>query len=369
MSGPFATFAGCPGRPRGGSLRCGTATRVVVGFAGLLGLGRLTMEPPVGLGRTATCYADGPAPAPAASVYDRRPRPDRIPPAARPGAGTTTEVASLGSGEGDRETAAQAERIVAGALATFGRAASFSTRLRQKARIGSRVLVGSGRYVQSGHADEQRFRFESTLECDTESFETLDVCDGLFCWSYQRDGGEVETLRRVDVRRVRERLEHVDPAAAANPAPHLGGLQRSLWMLRQWFRFTAVDAAEVDGASVWIVEGRWDPERLAATLPRVVEAAGGANAVTPRLLPDGVPWSVRIVVGKSDLLVRRVEWLAIPGTRPVGERPVEPIAVLDLFDIQVDGPIDAAAFFYQPATTGLIDLTEEHLKRLAPMRP
>jgi hypothetical protein len=48
---------------------------------------------------------------------------------------------------------------------------------------------------------------------------------------------------------------------------------------------------------------------------------------------------------------------------------VEPIAVLDLFDIQVDGPIDAAAFFYQPATTGLIDLTEEHLKRLAPMRP
>ena len=231
------------------------------------------------------------------------------------------------------------------------------------------MLVGSGRYVQSGHADEQRFRFESTLECDTESFETLDVCDGLFCWSYQRDGGEVETLRRVDVRRVRERLEHVDPAAAANPAPHLGGLQRSLWMLRQWFRFTAVDAAEVDGASVWIVEGRWDPERLAATQPRVVEAAGGANAVTPRLLPDGVPWSVRIVVGKSDLLVRRVEWLAIPGTRPVGERPVEPIAVLDLFDIQVDGPIDAAAFFYQPATTGLIDLTEEHLKRLAPMRP
>lgn len=140
-------------------------------------------------------------------------------------------------------------------------------------------------------------------------------------------------------------------------------------MLRQWFRFTAVDAAEVDGASVWIVEGRWDPERLAATLPRVVEAAGGARAVTPRLLPDGVPWSVRIVVGKSDLLVRRVEWLAIPGARPVGDRPVEPIAVLDLFDIVVDGPIDAAAFFYQPATTGLIDLTEEHLKRLAPMRP
>ena len=68
MSGPFATFAGCPGRPCGGSLRCGMATRVVVGFAGLVGLGRLTMEPPAGLGHPATCYADGPAPAPAASV-------------------------------------------------------------------------------------------------------------------------------------------------------------------------------------------------------------------------------------------------------------------------------------------------------------
>lgn len=307
---------------------------------------------------------------PAASVYERRPRAERAPGDAARGAGATGQTARSGAGQGgDTEAAVQAERIVAGALGALGRAASFSAHVRQKARIGPRVLVGTGRYVQSGHGEEQRFRFESTLECDTESFASLEVCDGLFCWNYRRDGADMETLRRFDVRRVRDHVARLDPTAAANPAPYLGGLQRSLWMLRQWFRFVGVDVAELDGATVWIVEGRWDPARLAELLPQVVEAAGGVTAVTPRDLPDGVPWSVRVVVGQSDLLVRRVEWLAIPGARPVADRPVEPIAVLDLLDVELEGPVDAAAFFYQPATTGLIDFTEEYVKRLEPMRP
>lgn len=315
--------------------------------------------------------ADEPPRPVAASVYDRRVRVENRPPA-NPATAAAAGVAVGGGAEqgaGADAVAAQAERIVAGALAAFGRSTSISCRLRQKARLGDRVLVGTGRYVQSGHGDEQRFRFESTLECDTESFELLEVCDGLFCWAYRRDAAEPEMLRRVDVRRVLERINRLHPAAAANPAPYLGGLQRSLWSLRQWFRFVRVDAAEVEGTTVWVVDGRWDSSSLAKLLPEVVEEVGGAAAITPRHLPDGVPWSVRVFVGQADLLVRRVEWLAIPGPRPVSERPVEPIAVLDLFDIELDAPVDAGAFFYQPATTGLIDLTEEHLKRLEPMRP
>lgn len=336
-------------RPRGGWAACVVAVALGAG----LHPGRAD-EPPL----------------PAASVYERRPRAERPLADTTGGTARTGLTAGDGAGQGHgAESAVQAERIVAGALGALGRAESFSAHLRQKARIGERVLVGTGRYVQSGQGEEQRFRFESTLECDTESFASLEVCDGLFCWNYRRDGADVETLRRFDVRRVRDHVARLDPTAAANPAPYLGGLQRSLWMLRQWFRFIRVDVAETDGVTVWVVEGRWDPTRLTEVLPQVVEAAGGVTAVAPRDLPDGVPWSVRVVVGQSDLLVRRVEWLAIPGTRPVIDRPVEPIAVLDLFDIQLDGPVDAAAFFYQPATTGLIDFTEEYVKRLEPMRP
>ena len=271
--------------------------------------------------------------------------------------------------ERSAEEAARAERMLASSLAMLAQADSFSARLRQKVRVGDRVLVGTGRYVQSGRGEDQRYRFESTLTCDTETFELVEVCDGLFAWTFRHYGTDPPQLERLDVRRVREKLGQLQAPEPVTASPYLGGLQRSFGSLRQWFRFVSAEPAEIDGLPVWVVEGRWNPDWLHVILPDVSAAARRPGGITPADLPDGVPWSVRIVVGKSDLLVRRVEWLAIPGTRPVGERPVEPIAVLDLFDIQVDGPIDAAAFFYQPATTGLIDLTEEHLKRLAPMRP
>lgn len=108
---------------------------------------------------------------------------------------------------------------------------------------------------------------------------------------------------------------------------------------------------------------------LAAILPAVAEQARRAGGIAPAELPDGVPWSVRISVGREDLVVRRLEWLAIPGPRPVAAGVPEPIAVLDLLDVDVGGAVDAGAFFYQPASLGLMDVTEQHVKTLSLMRP
>ena len=47
----------------------------------------------------------------------------------------------------------------------------------------------------------------------------------------------------------------------------------------------------------------------------------------------------------------------------------EPIAVLELFDVQIGGPVDATAFVYKPAAEGLIDLTDGYVQGLGPMRP
>lgn len=267
------------------------------------------------------------------------------------------------------EAAAQAERIVASSLARLARADSVSLRLRQRVRIGDRVLVGTGRYLQAGRGEEQRFRFEATLTCDTESFETTEVSDGLFCWIYRRFSRDKPELQRIDVQRVRSRLEELKVPDPSETAAYLGGMQRCLWWVRQWFWFEEAVAGELDGRPVWFITGRTPPGALAGVMPDLAEAAQRPEGIHPEELPDGWPWRVRLAVGKADLLPYRLEYLGIPGTRPVEPAEVEPIGVIDLLEIELDGPVDAAAFFYQPATEGLIDVTAHHVQSLAPLRP
>jgi hypothetical protein len=42
---------------------------------------------------------------------------------------------------------------------------------------------------------------------------------------------------------------------------------------------------------------------------------------------------------------------------------------MELYDVQIDGPIDTSAFVYKPAVTGMIDITDGYVESLAPMRP
>jgi hypothetical protein len=267
------------------------------------------------------------------------------------------------------DQAAQAERIVAAALAALGRAESISARVRQRVRVGDRVLVGAGRYVQSGLGEDQRYRYESSMKSDTETFDLLEVCDGLFAWSYRRIGPQPPQLERLDVRRIRERLRQLQPDDDAAVSPYLGGIQRTLALLRNWFRFVAVESTAIDDLPVWLIEGRWHPESLAALLPAQKEAAMRPDGITAAELPDGTPWSVRLSIGKRDLFPFRIEWLAIPGRRPVANREPEPIAVLELYDVRLGEPVDAAAFVYKPAIEGLIDLTDTTVQHLVPLRP
>jgi hypothetical protein len=319
------------------------------------------------LAASAWCAAAVADPPRAASVYSRRPAAPEAIPAGVPG-GLSAEQAAAGQTRSEEATV-QAERILASALTKFGQDESFSARLRQKARIGDRVLVGAGRYVQSGIGEDQRYRFESALTCDTETFELIEVCDGIFAWTYRHYGTEAPQLERLDVRRIRDRLVELRAADPAAASPYLGGLQRSLWTARQWYRFESAAAAEIEGKAVWVVEGRWTPDSLAGVLPHLVESSRRPGGITAAELPEGVPWGVRIAIGRSDLVPYRIEWLAIPGRRPVAATAPEPIAVLELHDVQINGPIDATAFVYKPATDGLIDLTDNHVSTLHLMRP
>jgi hypothetical protein len=302
--------------------------------------------------------AEGP---PAASVYSRRAASGRL--AAAAGAVSPGPEASAD------EQAAQAERIVASSLARIARAESVAIKLRQRVRLGDRVLVGAGRYLQAGQGEEQRFRYETSLTCDSESFEITEVSDGLFCWLHRRTGPDPPTLHRIDIQRVRSRLGELGAPDPADTAPYVGGLQRNLWWARQWFRFRRAVPAEVEGRPVWLVEGHWQPEVLEVLLPDVVAAAQASGGIGPEHLPDGCPWQMQLTVGQGDLLPSRLEFLAIPGPRPVGPAALEPIAVVEFLETEIDGPVDATAFYYQPASEELVDITDQIVKTMGLMRP
>ena len=142
-----------------------------------------------------------------------------------------------------------------------------------------------------------------------------------------------------------------------------------LWSARQWFNFEEAVPGDLDGRPVWIVEGRWNPIPLAALQPARAEAARQPGGIRPEQLPDGMPWAIRFAIGRGDLVPYRLEYLAIPGPRPVAARPVEPIGVIDLVEVEFDGAVDPTAFYFQPATEGLIDITEPYVGMLGLMRP
>lgn len=320
----------------------------------------------------AACQEEGQSPP--ASVYSRQARATLKAvraAATQPGAAVPPAVTV-----GESDAAAQAERIVASGIAAIGRAESVSIKLRQRVRIGDRVLVGAGRYLQAGQGEEQRFRFETTLTCESatdhlesESFEVTEVSDGIFCWLHQRNGPDPPILQRLDVQRVRGRLAELGAADPTDAAAYLGGLQRMLWWVRHWFRFTAAVPGEIDGRAVWLVEGRWPAGTLGAILPDLAESERREGGVRPEELPDGMPWVVRLAIGRADLLPVRLEFLAIPGARPVSAGPLEVIMALEFLEIELDAPVDATAFYYQPASEELVDLTGIVLKTMALSRP
>jgi hypothetical protein len=298
------------------------------------------------------------APPAATSVYARR----------TAGAVAAADAAPRPT-EPPAEAAVRAERILASSLAMLAQADSFSARIRQKARVADRVLVGTGRYLQSGRGEDQRYRLESTLTCDTETFELTEVCDGLFAWTYRRNGQDAPQLERLDVRRVRDKVAQFHGGDPPTVSPYLGGLQRSMGTLRQFFRYVSAEPGEVDGVPVWVVDGRWNPDWLNVILPDLAAKARGPEGIAAAELPEGVPWSVRFSIGRTDLVPYRIEWLAIPGPRPVAGGSPEPIGVLELQEVRIGGPVDAGGFVYKPATAGLIDLTDTYVANLGPLRP
>ena len=270
--------------------------------------------------------------------------------------------------ESAAEQAGRAERVVAAALAGLSRAPSLSARVRHLVRLNDRELKGSGRYVQSGVGEDQRYRYEYRLSASDEEFEVLDVCDGLFAWNFRRIGPHPPQVERIDVRRIREQLAALGIAHRQDQSAYLGGIQRHLALLRQYFRFHTITSATIDDVPVWRIEGTWDRDTFAWIVKDKAEQIKSEAGVSPNELPDGVPFSVRLSISKRELFPCRIEWLGVPGTRPTGPAPLEVITMMEMYDVRIGDPVDASAFVYKPATEGLTDITDIYIPQVQPLR-
>lgn len=304
---------------------------------------------------------------PVGSVYQRS-TPAAPAPTADAASAPAAPSADPTDPESDADQAGRAERIVASALARLSRAASLSARVRHLVRFDDMVLKGSGRYVQSGVGEDQRYRYEYRLSATEEEFEILEVCDGLFAWNFRRIGQNPPQVDRIDVRRVREHLASLGIAHRQDQSAYLGGIQRHLGLLRQYFRFTSITSAAIDEMPVWRIEGTWERETLAWIVKEKAEAIKSEAGVPPNELPDGMPYGVRLSITKRELFPTRVEWLAVPGRRPTPPAPLSVIAMMEMYDVSIGDPVDVSAFVYKPAMEGLNDITDQYLPGVQPLR-
>jgi hypothetical protein len=263
--------------------------------------------------------------------------------------------------------AGRADRVITAALAGMARAPTLSARVRHLVRVGDIVLKGSGRYVQSGVGEDQRYRYEYRLSGFKEDFEVLDVCDGLFAWNFRRVGPNPPQVERIDVRRIRERLETLGVAHRKDQSAYLGGIQRHLSLLRHYYRFKTITSGSIDDMPVWIVEGLWDKDALAWIVKDQAEAIKSEAGVGPHEIPDGIPWSVRLSISKRELFPCRVEWFAVPGRRPTAAATPQVVATMELYDVRIGDPVDVSAFVYKPATEGLTDITDAYIPQVYPL--
>jgi hypothetical protein len=254
-----------------------------------------------------------------------------------------------------------------------GRYATIQAKIRQRAELLGRQLVGSGTYRQLGHGLTTRLRFELRMQANDMESNLLAVCDGKNYWRHTDYGGRA-VLERVDVARVQKALEEKSGAsgagqgraAGANLGMPLGGLPAMLAGLAENFDFPEVEQQALERLPVSVLRGTWKQHRLADLVPRQRAAIMAGHTPDVAELPAHAPHRVVVYLGRDDLFPYRIEYLRYPTKKEPGYDPdhvaPRPVAVLELFEVQANAAIPEATFQYQATGRAPIDVTEKYLR-------
>jgi hypothetical protein len=284
--------------------------------------------------------------------------------------GSTTAVQPASNGNQDAE--ALIERVDRN-LDALG---SLSANVRNQVELFDHQITGAGRYLQQGRGLRRLSRFELKSQVSEATFTLLEISDGRFFWTFRElPGGP--SLSQLDLERIESQLSasaHVGGATRPVPPP-IGGLPKLLAELRQNFQFNRSAETQLGDRRVWVVDGQWRPERLAAAVPEQRGAIEAGKIIEIKKLAAHLPEHVLLYVGQADLVPYRIEYLRrgdksngagqgglLPGYRTM--------VTTEFFDVRVNMPIDPREFVYrpsgltQPKGLKVIDATDAYLKSL-----
>jgi hypothetical protein len=148
----------------------------------------------------------------------------------------------------------------------------------------------------------------------------------------------IEALRR-DVQQILRAAPNAKNASLPIHAADLGlgGVSAMLASLERSIVFEQVKDEEFEGKTYRVVQGRWNPERLASIFAQMGPAVQQLEAF--------VPDRVRIYFESETLFPVRIMYLK--QTSPE-RRTFRPMVTLEFHDVEFDAPLPADTFTYQP---------------------
>ena len=289
--------------------------------------------------------------------------------------------------------AANGQELVAQAARCVFDEAAVAADLRYKVDAFGQELVGTGRYLQFGAGAAKQLRLELKMQVAGKPATLQEICGEQYYWVRREVPPALPTLGRVNLTDLRRTLAmRSDEPRRIMPTDGwimLGGLPRLLASLEQSFEFGPAEArtltfnaggGKIERLPIWVVEGRWKKDRLAAVSGR------DAEKLQPGALPEQLPDGVRLVLGRTNdvlpLFPYRITYLRLPkltagvasggddsSNSPEAEPPRE-LLTIELFNVHRKGDIDPSEFEYRPAGQQLQvqDLTTAYLQRYTDQR-
>ncbi len=241
-------------------------------------------------------------------------------------------------------------------------------RIRLRANLFGQPLIGSGTYAQLRSSRGLLLRLELAVQMGDRQTSVKQVCDGRHLWIHRRLG-EVDSLSRVDLRRVEQ-------AAQATPEPlrgdvmssllATGGLPKLMSQLQANFDFDTMPlrAGMLGDTAVWTVVGTWQPDALQQLLPDSRESIPEGETGLHQL-PPHVPHRVVVACGQDNLFPYRIEFNRLNEDHRSGGPPKDhAMMTLELLEVELGKELDPRQFNYNPGSAKFADQTDLFIQSL-----
>lgn len=268
----------------------------------------------------------------------------------------------VSAARGAGEPPADGQSLLARAAAQLAAAPSLEAKLRQQVLLFGQELSGSGTYLQKQAPQGLLLRLELKLQVGSQLSSLQQVCDGRFLW-IRRDLPGGSSLGRVDMARIQTAIRERGRPPWTDITTNwlaVGGLPRVVAALGENFQFSAPRAVRSEKAVMWLLDGRWNPDKLAELQP---DRKGKTEDLTQ--LPAHLPTQVRVVLGQNDLLPYRIEYRRQPAEPAADDNATaRPLVLLEIVELHQRENLDERLFVYQPGNQEVTDYTDLYLDSL-----